>query len=116
MSETKSRRSIYIWIAFSIAVLATVFDAISSWQIIELNPIAVEGNPIWSSVAHTLGFAGAMVFRALVGIILLILLLLAALRSKRSRVRALGAFGLYFSAVVLFALSAYHIWFRLIYG
>lgn len=116
MSETKSRRSIYIWITFGIAVLATIFDAISSWQIIELNPIAVEGNPIWSSIAHALGFAGAMIFRALVGVILLAVLLLAALRSKRSRVRALGAFGLYFSAVVLFLLSVYHIWFRLIYG
>lgn len=112
MSDTKSRRSVYIWIAFGIATLATIFDAISSWQIIELNPIAVEADSIWRSIAHVIGFAGAMVLRALVGIVLLIALLFAALRSKRSPVRELGTFGIYFSAVVLFSLSVYHICFR----
>lgn len=116
MSETKPRRSIYIWTAFFIATLATIFDAISSWQIIELNPIAVEGNPIWNSIASSLGFAGAMALRAAVGILLLGVLLLAALRSKRNRVRSLAAFGIYFSAAVLFSLAVYHVWFRVIYS
>lgn len=111
---TKSRA--YLYIAFSVAVLATIFDAVSSWQIIELDPIALEGNPIWNAIAHSLGFGGAMVLRAFVGVFLLGALLILALRSKNPRLRRISSFGIYFSAVVLTLLACYHLYFRMIYG
>jgi len=111
-----SKRSLILWIAFALSSAATVFDAVSSWQIISVDPIALEGNPIWNSIAELLGFGGAMIFRAVVGIALLGALLFLALRHRRARVRKVASFGLYFGTVVLMLLSAYHIWFRLTYG
>ena len=112
----QSRRTVYLWIAFVISSAATIFDAVSSWQIISVDPIALEGNPIWNWIAHALGFGGAMIFRAVAGIALLGALLLIGLRYRRARGRKIASFGLYFGTAVLILLSAYHIWFRFTYG
>lgn len=111
-----SKRSLILWIAFGVSSAATIFDAVSSWQIISVDPIALEGNPIWNGIAELLGFGGAMIFRAVAGIALLGALLLIALRHRRARVRKIASFGLYFGTAVLMLLSAYHIWGRLTYG
>lgn len=116
LKPKQSRSRAMLWAAFALASLATIFDAVSSWQIIELNPIAIEGNPIWNSIAESIGFGGAMVLRALSGVALLAILLLVALRGKQGRVRRIGAIGLYFSATVLSILALYHLVFRLLYG
>ena len=113
MRESKDK---YIWIAFAVASVATIFDAVSSWQIIELNPIAVEANPLWNLIEGTLGFGGAMILRAFIGIALLSALLFGALKFKAERARAISRFGIYLSAVVLTALVIYHLWFRFLYS
>jgi len=112
----RPRKAVYLWIAFVLSSGATIFDAVSSWQIISVDPIALEGNPIWNGIAELLGFGGAMIFRAIAGIALLGALLFIALRYRRARVRKIASFGLYFGTAVLMLLSAYHIWFRLTYG
>lgn len=116
VAKKQPKRTIYLLIAFLVSSAATIFDAVSSWQIISVNPIALEGNPIWNWIAHALGFGGAMIFRAVTGIALLGALLLIGLHYRRARVRKIASFGLYFGTVVLVLLSAYHIWFRLNYG
>lgn len=105
-----------ISIFFAVAVLGTIFDAFSSWQIIAVNPIAAEGNPILSSLAHLLGFGGAMAFRGFWGVVLLLALLPVSLGHIEPRTRRLASFGLYFTASVLFLLSLYHLWFRINFG
>jgi len=111
-----SRRARYLWICFGIAALATVFDAFSSWQIIEVNPIAAEGNPMLSSLSELVGFGGAMTLRGIWGVALLLVLLPIALRHMDARGRRLAGFGIYLASTVLFSLAIYHLWFRATYG
>jgi hypothetical protein len=110
------RRARYLWICFGIAALATVFDAFSSWQIIEVNPIAAEGNPMLSSLSELVGFGGAMALRGIWGVALLLVLLPIALRHMDARGRRLAGFGIYLTSTVLFSLALYHLWFRATYG
>jgi len=110
------RKAVRLYIAFAVGALATVFDAFSSWQIIAVNPIAVEGNPMLSALAHLVGFGGAMVFRGFWGVALLLVLLPIALCHVEPRGRRLATFGIYFTASALFLLSIYHVWGRLTYG
>jgi len=92
-----------------ISVTATVFDAYSSYQIIVVNPIAMEGNPIWGAIAAMVGFGGAMVVRALIGIALLLGLWGLANQTKDLRARRSARFFLRFATAILLLLTAYHI-------
>lgn len=93
----------------TVSILATIFDAWSSYQIIVVSPIAIEGNPIWSGAADTLGFAMTMVLRAVVGITLLLSLFVLANQTRHLKARTYARFGLRLAAVVFAILSVYHV-------
>ena len=113
--ESKKRR-IAVYSAVIVGILATIFDAVMSWQTISVNPIAVEGNPLLSSMAHLIGFGGTMAIRGLWGVVLLLSLFPIALYHIEPRGRRLAGFGIYLTSSVLFLLALYHIWGNLVYG
>lgn len=94
---------------FLVGSIGTIFDAYSSWQIIEVNPIAIEGNPIWSSIANTVGFGMTMVIRAVLGVAMLGILFFLSNQKWHLGARKYARFGLRLVAIVLAVLSAYHI-------
>lgn len=101
---------------FVISSLATLFDAYSSWLIIAVNPIALEGNPIWGSIASVFGFGGAMVVRAIAGVIMVLILWGLSNQTRHLGARRYARFGLRAVTVVLLLLTAYHIVGTLYFG
>lgn len=89
-----------------IAAAATVFDAVASWYSIEHLGVAAEGNPLLSTLASSIGFTGAMVVRALVGLVLIGVLYTLSVRSKRAG--RLALIGLWVAAIALGAVALFH--------
>lgn len=98
-----------LFVYLVLASLATLYDAYSSWLIIEVNPIALEGNPLWSSIAATLGFGGAMIVRAGVGVLMIVALWRLGNQQRFPQARRYARFGLRAVTLVLLLLVAYHI-------
>jgi len=94
---------------FLISVMATLFDAVSSYLIIVVNPIAVEGNPVWGFIADTFGFAGAMAIRAIAGVLLLCALWIIANQHRSPGGRRYARFGIRVATVLFVLLTIYHV-------
>lgn len=94
---------------FVVSLLGTFFDAYSSWQIISVNQIAIEGNPILSGIASVFGFGGAMIIRAILGMALLLALWFLANQKRYVGARRYARAGLRVVAVVFTLLAFYHI-------
>lgn len=89
--------------------ILTVLDAVASWFSIEVMGIAREGNDGLNAISALVGFEGAMVVRVIWGISLSAVLAILALRFKKESRRKLAYRGLWFIAIVLLVLFAYHI-------
>lgn len=96
-------------IVFFIALIATVFDSISSWYTISYSEVALEGNNIWNIIAGQIGFGGAMIVRGVWGLFLLVFLFHCASHLKQNRARNWAVKGLWIVSSSLIVLSFYHV-------
>lgn len=90
-----------------------MFDAVSSYFLIKVYGVALEGNPVWGRVAETFSFEWAMVLRATVGVSLLLILLVLGNRPVREDGtvplgKGISRFGVRFTAIILTALCVWH--------
>ncbi len=89
--------------------LLTVLDGLASWFSIDYMGIAKEGNDNLNAIASIVGFEGAMIVRVFWGIGLSAVLALLALKVKKERQRKFIYRGMWFIAIALLLLFAYHI-------
>jgi len=110
--ETSSLISAYekkVRVLLLLVSLLTILDAVASWFSISYMGIAEEGNKGLDAVAQVVGFEGAMVVRVAWGIGLSAVLALLAIKFKKESRRKLAYRGLWFIAIALLLLFAYHI-------
>ncbi len=99
-----------LWGYLLLGVFGTIFDAYSSWQIIHVTPIALEGNPLWGGIASVVGFDGAMAVRAIGGVSLMLLLWYFANQDKHPQGRAIARFAIRALSVLLVLLCCWHLY------
>jgi hypothetical protein len=97
------------YLAFSLAIVATIFDAVASWYSVAYLGLASEANGIWVWISFYLGFDGAMFVRVIWGMVMICVIAWLCHMASTRRQWRLTFTGLWICAGSLTLLGLYHV-------